>query len=99
MTMTIEGSECKCGYRTISVKSTCPRCGRSMEQRKFFDEGKVLSYVSLKVQPENHKEPLDLVMVEIDNGPKLVCWTDEPLKADQRIMVYLDGDIIRCRSP
>ena len=70
-----------------------------MEQRKFFDEGKVLSYVSLKVQPENHKEPLDLVMVEIDNGPQLVCWTDEPLKADQRIMVYIDGDIIRCRSP
>jgi uncharacterized OB-fold protein len=70
-----------------------------MERRKFFDEGKVLSYVSLKVQPEDHKEPLDIVMVEIDNGPKLVCWTDEPLKVDQRIRVYLDGDIIRCRSP
>ena len=51
-----------------------------MEQRKFFDEGKVLSYVSLKVQPEDHGEPMDLVMVEIDNGPQLACWTDEPLR-------------------
>jgi uncharacterized OB-fold protein len=70
-----------------------------MEQRKFFDEGKVLSYVSLKVQPEDHAQPMDLVMVEIDNGPKLVCWTSESLKADQRIKVYMDGAIIRCRSP
>ena len=97
--MTIEGSECKCGYRTISVKPMCPRCGRSMDQRKFFDEGKVLSYVSLKVQPEDHGEPMDLVMVEIDNGPQLVCWTNEPLKVDQRIKVYQDGGITRCRSP
>jgi len=70
-----------------------------MDQRKFFDEGKVLSYVSLKVQPEDHGEPMDLVMVEIDNGPQLVCWTNEPLKVDQRIKVYQDGGITRCRSP
>jgi uncharacterized OB-fold protein len=97
--MTIEGSECRCGFRTISLKPTCPRCGRTMEQRKFFDEGKVLSYVSLKVKPEDYGEPMDLAMVEIDNGPRLVCWTNETLKAEQRIRVYLDGVIIRCKTP
>ncbi len=97
--MTIEGYECKCGFKTISLKPTCPRCGRTMEQRKFFDEGRVLSYVSLKVQPEDYSEPMDLVMVEIDNGPQVVCWTNDPLKVEQRIKVYQDGPIIRCRAP
>jgi uncharacterized OB-fold protein len=97
--MNINGSECKCGFKTISSKSTCPRCGRTMEPRKFFDEGTVLSFMPLKVQPEGFERPMDLVMVEIDNGPQLVCWTDEPMKADQRIKVFEEGKLIRCRSP
>jgi len=95
----IEGSECKCGFKTISKNPECPRCGKRMSPRKFFDEGKVLSFVKLGVSPENSKAPMNLVMVEIDNGPKLVCWTDALLKADQRVKVSSEGGLLLCRIP
>ncbi len=97
--MTLEGSECKCGFLTISSKSVCPRCGREMKPHLFFDEGKVLSYVSVKVNPEDSDKKMDLVMVEIDSGPKLVCWTDVPLTIDQRIKVVKEGSLLRCIPP
>jgi uncharacterized OB-fold protein len=95
----IEGSECKCGFKTVSKEADCPRCGKRMSPRIFFDEGKVLSYVKLDVPPEHTETPMDLVMVEIDNGPKIVCWADFPLKADQRVKIVSERGILVCRSP
>ena len=95
----IEGSECKCGFKTISNEADCPRCGKKMSPRKFFDEGKVLSYVKLGVPPEHYDRPMDIVMVEIDNGPKIVCWADFPLKVDQRVKVVYEKGLLVCQSP
>lgn len=95
----IEGSECKCGFKTLSSNPTCPRCGRPMAHRKFFDEGKVLSFVSLGVNPQDFDKPMNLAMVEIDNGPKLVCWADDQMKDEQRIKVYIEQGLLRCKSP
>lgn len=97
--MLIEGSECRCGYKTISKNPVCPSCSRSMSPRKFFDEGKVLSFISLGIRPEGHEEPMDLVMVEIDNGPQLVCWAKDDLEADQRVRVFEEGGLHRCKVP
>jgi len=95
----IEGFECKCGYKTISKNIDCPRCGRTMSPRKFFDEGKILSYVKLGVMPEHHIQPMDLAMVEIDEGPKIVCWADAGLKMEQRVKVLKTDDILWCSPP
>lgn len=95
----IEGSECKCGFKTVSKNPDCPRCGRRMSPRKFFDEGRVLSYVKLGVKPEHSDAVMDLVMVEIDKGPKLVCWSETPLKAEQRVKVVSENELLICRQP
>ena len=95
----IEGSECKCGFKTLSKRPECPRCGRIMSPRTFFDEGKVLSFVKLGVPPMHHETPMNLVMVEIDNGPKLICWADGKLSAEQRVKVFYDDDLLMCKSP
>jgi uncharacterized OB-fold protein len=93
----INGSECRCGFKTISIRPSCPICGKMMEQKEFSNEGKVLSYTRLQVPPEGFDTPLDIVMVEIDKGPKLICWTESELAIDQRVEVYSDQNMFKCR--
>lgn len=95
----IEGSECKCGYKTLSKKPECLRCGRQMVPRKFFDEGKVLSFVKLGMPPMYHEKLLNIVMVEIDNGPKIICWTDEVMAPERRVKAFYDQDLLMCKTP
>lgn len=68
-----------------------------MSSVKYPDEGIVLSYTRLQIPPNGFAAPLDLVMVEIDDGPKLVCWTDTPLEIDQRVRVLTEEGLLRCR--
>ena len=70
-----------------------------MTPRKFFDEGKILSFVKLGVAPEHHDKPMNLVMVEIDNGPKQICWAEDTLAAEQRVRVHTEGGLYLCRTP
>lgn len=95
----IEGSECRCGYKTVSKKSVCPSCGKRMEPREFSDEGKVLSFVKLEIPPEHHDKPMNIVMVEIDDGPKMICWAANILAQNQRVKVFSEGGLIQCKVP
>lgn len=71
---------------------------KKMTRMTFLDEGKVLSYAHLQIPPEGFDTPLDLAMVEIEKGPKLVCWTDKALKIDDRVKISFDRGIFRCDS-
>lgn len=93
----IKGSECRCGFRTISIRPSCPICGKMMEQKEFPSEGKVLSYTRLQVPPEGFDSPLDIAMIEIKDGPKLICWTDSELKINQKVEIYSEQKMLRCR--
>jgi len=93
----INGSECRCGFRTISIRPSCPICGKMMVQKEFPDEGRVLSYTRLQVPPEGFNVPLDLAMIEIQEGPKLVCWTESELEIGQMVEVYLDQNMFKCK--
>jgi len=95
----IEGFECKCGFKSIAKEPTCPRCGRTMSPHKFFDEGKILSFVHLDVPPEDYEKSMNMVMVEIDNGPQMICWTEEKYAIDQRVRVFFEDGLWRCRTP
>ena len=92
----IDGSECRCGFRTIAQRETCPRCGKGMAPKRFVETGKVLSYTRLQLPPEGFDVPLDLALVELDNGPKLICWTDRSLEIDDRVRVYTGSGLLRC---
>ena len=83
----MKGSKCRCGYATTSHKSVCPRCGKKMKPSEWPDEGKVLSFTRLQAIPEGSKDPYDLALVAIDNGPKLICWTSSTLKEDDSVTI------------
>ena len=70
-----------------------------MSPHKFFDEGKVLSFVQLSVPPVAHDKRMNMIMVEIDNGPKLICWTEEKVVADQRVRIFFEDGLPICKSP
>lgn len=94
----IEGFECKCGFRSMAKSPECPRCGRVTSPKKFSDEGKVLSFIQLGILPEHHEKPENLVMVEIDDGPKLICWADDNLAEGQRVRVSFEDGLIICKG-
>jgi len=95
----MEGSECKCGFKTISKRLECSKCGKRMEPRTFSDEGKILSFVQLGIPPEHHDKSMDIAMVEIDDGPKLICWADVKLSPEQRVRVFSEDGLLRCKVP
>jgi uncharacterized OB-fold protein len=76
----VKGSKCRCNYATTSNRRICPRCGKKMEPSEWPDEGKVLSFTRLQAIPEGLKDPHNLALVAIENGPKLICWTTGTLK-------------------
>ena len=49
------------------------------------NQGKVAAYVRLGVVPDGHDFPVDLLMVEVEDGPKIVCWTDTPFSAGDMV--------------
>ncbi len=81
------GSKCKCGFSTVSSRKVCPRCGRIMVQAEWPDKGRVLSFTRLRALPEGLKEPHNLALVGIEEGPKLVCWTKENLNENDPVTI------------
>jgi|YelNatPaOPRAMG01_1025707.scaffolds.fasta_scaffold08475_6 uncharacterized OB-fold protein len=92
----MKGLSCKCGFKTISTCNICPRCGATMSPQEFQDSGRVLSHVKLGISPEKRSEPMDLVMVEILDGPKIVCWTNREISKDQVVRVRREGGLFVC---
>ena len=93
----MKGSKCKCGFMTVAVKNRCPRCGKEMKPEEWPDEGVVLSYSKLGVMPQGLNVPMDLVLVEVPKGPKVICWTANKVKAgDELVIVEQDGQYF-CR--
>ncbi|MCU0852750.1 MAG: hypothetical protein MUC90_05810, partial [Thermoplasmata archaeon] len=92
----MKGSKCRCGFATVSSRNVCPRCGRNMKAKEWPDEGYVLSFEKLQVIPEGLGEPYNLALVEIDKGPKLVCWTSKKLEVDDPVKIVEQGGKYFC---
>ncbi|MBN1678431.1 MAG: hypothetical protein JW880_07830 [Candidatus Thermoplasmatota archaeon] len=83
----MKGSKCKCGFSTLSYRRACPRCGRQMTSGDWPDEGRVLSFARLQAVPEGLQDPYDMALVEIEDGPKLVCWSSCILKEKDEVSI------------
>lgn len=52
------------------------------------ENGKILSFIELKVVPQGFENPYSMALVEIkEDGPKVICWTMEVLKEDDEVVV------------
>ncbi len=83
----MKGSKCKCGFATLSVRKICPRCGGRMGPGEWGDEGRVLSFTRLEAIPQGLTDPYNMVLVGIEKGPKLVCWTSGTLKENDEVAI------------
>ncbi len=69
----VEASICSCGQLTTPPRRSCLKCGRIMKAIELENKGKILTYTTLHAVPEGFQAPLDIVMVELDKGAKLLC--------------------------
>lgn len=92
----MKGSKCKCGFATVSAKRICPRCGKQMKPAEWPDSGRVLSFTRLQVIPEGFTEPLNMALVGVRKGPKLVCWTSGILKVDDEVTITEKNGKLLC---
>jgi hypothetical protein len=52
--------------------------------------------VKLSVVPVEYDFPMDLLMLEVKTGPKIVCWTDMPFSAGDDVTFVQLGDTYIC---
>jgi hypothetical protein len=60
------------------------------------NQGTVLAYVKLGVVPVEYEFPMDLLMLEVKTGPKIVCWTDRPFSTGDEVTFVQLGDAYIC---
>ncbi len=68
-----------------------------MKLEEWPDEGKVLSFTRLQAVPEGLQDPHDMALVQVEKGPKLVCWTNRALKEDDEVRVIELGGKYMCK--
>lgn len=83
----MKGMRCRCKFATLAGKIWCPRCGKQMKPHEWPDEGKVLSFTHLHAIPEGFTDPYNIALVEIPEGPKVVCWTSGTLKENDEVTI------------
>jgi uncharacterized OB-fold protein len=67
-----------------------------MKPSEWPDEGKVLSFTRLQTIPEGLKDPHNLALVAIENGPKLICWTPGTLKENDSVKIVEQKGTMLC---
>jgi uncharacterized OB-fold protein len=81
----MKGLKCRCGFATTANRIRCPRCGKQMRVTEWPNVAKVLAFVKLGVIPDGHELPMDLLMLQVEDGPKLVCWTDTKMSEGEEV--------------
>lgn len=61
-----------------------------MKRAEWEARGRVLSFTFLHAVPEGLSDAYNLALVEIDDGPKMVCWTSGKLKEDDEVVIEIN---------
>ena len=69
----MQASTCTCGKTYALNRELCPRCGKSMTSIELGNEAVILTYTTVYTVPEGFNAPIFLVLVELEQGAKLLC--------------------------
>ena len=69
----MQASTCTCGKIVALNRELCPNCGKSMTAIELGNDVVVLTYTTLYTVPEGFNAPIFLVLVELEQGVKLLC--------------------------
>ena len=69
----MKASICTCGKTVIFKRELCPHCGKLMTSFELENNAVVLTFTTVYTVPEGFKAPIFLVLVELEQGAKLLC--------------------------
>ena len=69
----MQASTCTCEKKVVLKRKLCPHCGKSMTSIEIGDDAEVLTYTTLYTVPEGFNAPIFLVLIELEQGAKLLC--------------------------
>ena len=69
----MQASTCTCGKTYALNRELCPSCGKSMTSIELGNEAVILTYTTVYTVPEGFNAPIFLVLVELEQGAKLLC--------------------------
>ena len=69
----MQASTCTCGKIVLLKRELCPRCGKSMTSIELENNAELLTHTTLYTVPEGFNAPIFLVLVELEQGVKLLC--------------------------
>ena len=82
----IAASRCPaCAYIAAPPTRCCPRCAAPMEAHRLIPFGTVLSYTTVFSPHVGFSAPLDLALVEMSGGVKLLCCGRAAHRAGMRV--------------
>jgi uncharacterized OB-fold protein len=69
----MQASKCNCGKIVPMDREICPNCGKPMTSIEFENDAEILTHTTLYTVPEGFEAPIFLVLVELEQGTKLLC--------------------------
>jgi uncharacterized OB-fold protein len=70
-----------------------------MKASTWKEKGMVLSFVELQATPQGINGTYNMALVAIeDDGPKIICWTNDTLKDDEEVIVTESDGKYTCSS-
>ncbi len=74
MSALVPSSRCpRCGTVVVPAAAYCPNHPVAMHEAAVDGRGRVLSFTTLHAVPEGFRSPLQIALVELDDGGRLVC--------------------------
>lgn len=91
------GTSCKdCGYTSFPPRADCPEClSGSFEFREYSGKGTVYTYTTITAAPTGFDDmaPYTVVVVDLDEGGRLLCWTGETIPQDE-VRIGMDVQVV-----
>ncbi len=69
----MQASTCTCGKIVVLKRELCPNCGKLMTSIELGNNAVILTFTTLYTVPEGFNAPIFLVLVELEQGAKLLC--------------------------
>ena len=90
----MQASTCTCGKKVALNRELCPNCGKSMTSIEIENDAVVLTYTTLHTVPEGFKAPIFLVLVELEQGVKLLCEckNENDLEIDRKGKIVVENE-------
>ena len=75
-------------------RELCPHCGKQMTIIESGNDAMILTYTTLYTVPEGFDAPINLALVELEQGAKFlcVCKNEDDLKIGKKGKIIFEND-------